>query len=475
MSSNPLPLSIIADVTVVTNSPQVAAPTFNMGLIVGSEAVIPSSERTRKYLQATYSTAMLTDGFSPTDPAYIAAGLYFSQPEPPAAVLIGRQDLTAISAIAINVAGTGWAVGDHFNISGGTGGVGVILAATAGVPSSIGILFGSQGTGYAVSSGETTTAVSPSTGSGLTVDITAIGESCLQAFEYCRAQNAEWYPGMVCGAAKADHIAIAAWTQTQVGTLYFGVTADSDVPTGTAGNVLLTIFAANSSRTWMQYATTQGGTYPNQPYFAAAVMGRAMGSNTQLSNSSFTMKFNAGLPLVNVYVEPLTTTQVDKIEGVTRGEGPNGNLYLNYANKFSILEQGTMMADLVFFDQMLGLDVLAANIQFNVMNKLTTLPKVPQTDAGQQILVQEVERALAKSADTGFIAPGVWQGQTIDVGGNNKLVAGQALPLGYLVLTPKYSSLSQSDIQARKAPPIYVALIEAGAVHFVTIQVLVQA
>ena len=474
MSSNPLPLSIIADVTVVTTSPQVAAPTFNTGLVIGSSTIIPASERVRKYLQGNWSTQMLTDGFLNTAPEYVSAGLYFAQPQPPAAILIGRQDLTALQTIAINVAGTGWAVGDRFTISGGAGGVGVILAATAGVPSSIGILSGSQGSGYSTGTGETTTAITPSTGVGLTVDITAVGETALQAFQYCRAINSEWYPGMVCGAAKTDHIAIAAWTQTQVGTLYFGVTSDSDVPLGTAGNVLLTIFAANSSRTWMQYSTTQSGLYPNQTYFAAAVMGRAMGSNTQLSNSSFTMKFNAGLPLVNVFVEPLSNTQVDKVEGVTKGQGPNGNLYLNYGNKFNILEQGTMMANLVFFDQMLGLDVLAANIQFNVLNKLTTLPKVPQTDAGQQVLVQTVEDALAQSANTGFIAGGIWEGQTIDVG-SSKLVAGTALPLGYMVLTPKYSSMSQADIQARKAPPIYVALIEAGAVHFVTIEVLVQA
>jgi len=474
MSSNPLPLSIIADVTVVTNSPQVSAPTFNKGLIIDSSAHIPSSERVREYLQGNWSSEMLTDGFTLTDPAYIAVGLYFAQPQPPRAVLVGRLDATALQTIAINTPGTGWAVGDTFSISGGTGGVGVVLAAASGIPSSIGIVSGRQGTGYATGTGETTAAVSPSVGTGLLVDISAIGETPLQAFQYCRLANAEWYPGMVCGAAKADHIAIAAWTQTQVGTLYMGVTSDADVPTGTAGNVLLQIFAANSSRTWMQYATTQSGLYPNQPYFAAAVMGRAMGSNTQLSNSSFTMKFNAGLPLVNVFVEPLTSSQVGKIEGTTPGEGPNGNLYLNYANKFNILEQGTMMADLVFMDQMVGLDVLAANIQFNVLNKLTTLPKVPQTDAGQQILVQAVEDALAQSANTGFIAGGIWEGQTIDVG-SSKLVAGTALPLGYLVLTPKYSSMSQSDIQARKAPPIYVALIEAGAVHFVTIEVLVQA
>jgi hypothetical protein len=148
-------------------------------------------------------------------------------------------------------------------------------------------------------------------------------------------------------------------------------------------------------------------------------------------------------------------------------------LFLNYANAFNVLEQGTMMAPGTFFDQILGLDVLGSNIQFNIMNLLTTTPKVPQTDAGQQLLVQAVEAALNQSVNTGFIASsGVWNGQTINVG--KGLSPNQSLPQGYLVLTPQYSQVSQASIDARQAPPIYIALIEAGAVHFVTIAVMVQ-
>jgi len=198
-------------------------------------------------------------------------------------------------------------------------------------------------------------------------------------------------------------------------------------------------------------------------------MGQAMASNTQLQNSAFTEKFSGGVPLVGVFVEPLNTTQIGNIEGTTPAQGPNGNLFLDYANSFSILEQGTMMAEDVFFDQVLNLDILASNIQFAVLNLLVSVPKVPQTDAGQQMLIQAVETALIQSQNTGFIAPtGIWQGQTI-LG----LSSGQSIP-GFLVQSPKYSTLTQAQVTSRQAPPIYVALIEAGAVHFVTIQVLVQ-
>lgn len=485
MASSSQPISIIADVTVVTSSPQVAAPTFNQGLICGPTPAIPSygtNSRTLQFLQATYSTAMLAAGFTVNSPEYICAQMYFSQNPPPQSVIIGRQDLTALQTVAIDVAGTGWAVGDQFNIvqAGASYGVGQVTAEAGGIPSAIAII--TQGTSYSIANGLTTTALGSSAGIALTVSVTAIGETPLQAFMACRTANAQWYPGMVTTAADADHIALSAWALSQVGTLYFGTTNDASVANGTAGNMAQTIFGASSKRTWLQYATTQGGIYPNQIYFVAGLMGLLMAANSQLANSAYTAKFSAGVPLQGVYVEPvgpggLSATQIQNIEGASTTAGPNVNLFVNYGGSFNVLEQGTMMAEDVFFDQVLNLDVLASNIQYAIMNALTTSPKVGQDDASQLKLIQAVESALATSATTGFITPGIWEGQTINLGTNNSLVAGQSLPLGYIALSPSYASYRASNpgnITARIAPPIYVALIEDGAVHFTVVAVLVQ-
>lgn len=472
MATNSLPLSIIANVTVVVSTPQVSAPTYNTGLIIGP-TVVPNptpANRVQMFLQSNYTTAMTGPGggYTINSPEFIAAQMYFSQSPAPQSVYIGRRDGTAIETVTVGAGGTNYVVGDLVSVL-QSGASGAILAVgtigTNGVVTSLNTIPGSQGTGYSVASSLTTTGGS---GTGLTVNITAIGESYLEASIACRQANSLWYPFMCCGATKADHIAISNWVLSQVGTVYFGNTSDPAVASGTPGNVLLTLYGANSKRTWMQYATTQGG-YPNQIYFVAAVMGQAMASNTQTQNSAFTEKFSGGVPLEAVYTEPLNINQIQAIEGQVPGMGPNGNLYLNYGGAFNILEQGTMMAPLVFFDQVLNLDMLATNIQYAVLNALTSSPKIPQTDAGQQILIQAVEQACDQMVNIGFIAAGVWQGQTI-----LNLSAGTALPNGYLVQSPKYSTMSKADIAARKSPPIYVALIEAGAVHFVTIQVLVQ-
>lgn len=479
MSANPLPLSIIADLTVITASPQVASPTFNTGLVIGPSSAIPSygvNPRLRIYLAATWSVAMINDGFTTTEPEYISTQMYFSQSPQPQRIAVGRQDLTAIS-VAVPTsgnAGTGYAVGDLITVSQASASNGVLQVASissGGVVTGLNIIVGQQGTGYSVANGLATT--TNGAGTGLEVNVTAIGESALQAAMACRSVNATWYPFMVTDAAPADHIALAAWTQAQIGTVYMGNTQEANVLNGIANNTLAQIFGASNSRTWMQYATTQNSLFPNQIYFTAAVMGQMMASNTQLANSAFTEKFSGGVPLVGVYTESLNTTQIANIEGSIPAQGPNGNLFLNYANSFNVLEQGTMMSSGVFFDQILGLDILASNIQFNVLNLLSTRPKVPQTDAGQQLIVQAVEAALNQAVNVGFVASsGVWQGQPINVGSG--LTTGQSLPQGFLVLTPKYSQVSQASIAARQAPPIYVALIEAGAVHFVTIAVMVQ-
>lgn len=476
MGANPQPLQIICDVNIVVNSPAVNGPPFNQGLFIGSSPVIPSygaNSRVRQYLAATFSTAMITDGFSTSDPEYIMMQMYFAQSPQPQAGWVGRQDLTAIQTLAVasGEGGTGWAVGDKFAItqSGASFGVGEVLTVSGGAAVTVQVLGNQQGTGYSVANNLATTALSPSAGAGLEVDVTAIGETCLQAAQYCRVASPSWYPFMIAGAAAADHTAISAWVLSQVGTVYFGTTQDANSLLGLSNGLLQTLFAASSKRTWMQWATTQGGAFPNQIYFTAAVMGVAMAANTQLANSAYTLKFSAGVPLTSVFDEPLKGTEIENIEGDTVSVGPNGNLLINYANSFNVLEQGTMSAANQFFDEILNLDILASNIQFNILNVLTSLPKVPQTEAGQVLLEQAVEGALNQSALTGFIAGGTWEGQTI-----LDLVPGTSLPLGYSVQSAKISSLTQAQIQARQAAPIYVALIEAGAVHFVTISIQVQ-
>ena len=70
----------------------------------------------------------------------------------------------------------------------------------------------------------------------------------------------------------------------------------------------------------------------------------------------------------------------------------------------------------------------------------------------------------------GYTAAGIWRGVTI-----LNLSPGDAIPTpGYLAQSPKYSTQSSSDRASRKAMPIYLAIIEAGAAQSVLIGVYDQ-
>jgi len=71
--------------------------------------------------------------------------------------------------------------------------------------------------------------------------------------------------------------------------------------------------------------------------------------------------------------------------------------------------------------------------------------------------------------DIGYIAEGIWTGETI-----NELSAGDAVAGGYMIFVDSFATLSQADRELRKAPPVYVALKTSGTIESVVINVNVN-
>ncbi len=450
-------LNSIVDVVVEISPLAAPRPTFNQALFIGPSAYINSQTTRLKKYDSNFASEMVADGFAITNPEYIAMGIYMSQNPQPTYGWIGRQDLTAIATATIDSGneGTGYVVGDVLTVGGGTGGTVKVTTVSSGAITGISIV--TQGTGYSVANSITTTG---GTGTGAKVDVTAIGETFLQAAQYCRAANFDWYAFMCLGAAKADHEAIATWVQTALpSSVYFYTTGDSDVLNGVADNIGLHLQALLYNRSLGQYSTTQGGVYPNNIYASAAILGYAMGQNTGLANSAYTLKFKQE---IGIAVEPLTLTQINNIESA------NINAYLSYGNYYDIFEQG-VMADGQFFDEIINLDMLINAIQLNVMDLLYGNAKIPQTDPGVTQIIHAINQACDKAVTLGFLAPGAWTGSNI-----LNLSTGDPLPKGYLVQAASLASQSNSDRQARKSPPIYVAIKEAGAIHSILVGVYVN-
>jgi Protein of unknown function (DUF3383) len=466
----PLPLSDIVDITVTIAPTAATANTFNQGLFIGPSVVIPSygaNSRVQQYAASNWSAAMLTAGFTTGSPEYIAMEIYFSQTPQPQYGWVGRQDLTAIAdnGLTIDVAGTGWAVGDEFTItySGASYGIGTVTAATSGVPSAIALVQG--GTKYAITTGAATAAVSPSTGINLTVNITAVGETLLDAATACRNVNTTWYGLAVNNPADADNLALAAWADALwQSTKYYAWTSDTAVPNNVANNIAAQIQALGY-RTLGIYATTQSGLYPNNIYAAAGLMGVEMGLNTGLAGSFFVVEHK---PIAGIAPEPLTQTQYANIQAL------DWNAYCNFA-PYKLLEPGFLSNGEPSF-LWLYLAMLVNQLQIDELNVLTSTPAVPQTNAGQHLLLQAANQACQTLANIGFIAPGTWEGANVPIpsAAAPTLATGDPLPQGYLNQSASYATQSTGDRDAGKAMPIYTAITTAGAVQSLLIGVYVE-
>jgi hypothetical protein len=482
-----LPLSDIVSVSVILSPVAAVRKGFNLGLIVGDSAVIDTTERVRLY---TDPSAMLSDGFTLESPEYAAATLYFSASPRPNKVAIGRWNSSGETALAAVTAcrekNTDWYA---FTVCDVTNAEILAIAAftEAAQPSSAYFFTTSDAAvlaGTALTAGYETSGAAPSTdisaGSATTFKIAIDGDSTEHAVTLTVAGL---NTGLLIAAAIQSEIReiggiYAAVTVAFTGGVYVitsaskGIGSQVRVTNGDSNNVatVLKIGAANGatdtdgtgsimlslkgksySRTLGQYSTSTDA--------VAAIMGYAMGANTGLANSAYTLAYKRE---VGVTPDALTLTQVTTLKG------QNCNIYINRGNTYNLFEQG-VMANGQHFDEILGLDMLVNNIQLSVLDLLTGSTKVPQTEDGVALLASAINGPCLAARNTGFIAPGIWNAAPI-----LSLNTGDTLSQGYLILSEPIDSQSQADRDARLAPPIYVPVKLAGAIEHVNIGIYVN-
>lgn len=280
---------------------------------------------------------------------------------------------------------------------------------------------------------------------------TAAPETIDTVIADCRVKNTDWYALYVTGTFTDANIITAAATVEALDppSVMFANTSTAAVKAGTAGNVAETLKTAKYQRTVLQYSTVTNA--------ALAIMGYAMGANG-FDKPSYTLMFK---PEVGIATESLTTANVLAIEN------NNCNVYIDRGG-YTIFEKGITPSG-IFFDEVIGLDMLAASIQTGVMNLFTSAAKVPQTDSGVTQIIGTIVKPCDEAVSRGFIAPGIWTGAQI---GN--IETGDTLPLGYVIIADPVSGQSQADREARKAPNISVLVKLAGAIHSAIINVYVN-
>ena len=488
--SQGLSIGDVVNVSVVMSPLAAAVRNFGALLILGSSDVIDTTERIR-----TYSTldAVASD-FGNAAPEYLAADLYFSQSPQPSTLYVGRYaqtatsgkligptlsasqqtltNFTSVTTGAIDIMIDGVAADETAISFAGDASLNAVAAtlttAMAGVAT---VTWDATYQRFTVTSATTgsTSSVAFATAPGAGVDIAplfgfqstqggrlAAGsavETLLEGVQACADKSTDWY-GLYCAPvtpqADADTLAVAAYVEAANPSRIFGVTtqAAAVVDPAQSSDIASQLKALLYKRTFIQYSSSS-------PYAAASLFGRAFTVDFTAQNSTITLKFKQE---PGVAAETLSESQAAALTA------KNCNAFINYNNATAIIQQG-VMCNGYFFDEVHGLDWLQNQAQTNIFNALYTSPtKIPQTDAGINVLVTTMDSTCEAGVNNGLVAPGVWTGPAVGA-----LTSGQTLAKGYYNYAAPISTQSSADRAARKAPVIQCAVKLAGAVHFANV------
>lgn len=279
-------------------------------------------------------------------------------------------------------------------------------------------------------------------------------ETPLATLQACREDDGEWYIGIYCGAISNDQILDCAQYVESVSpdTVFAYTTNDAKVMDTEDGGIFKKLKDLSYRQSFGQYSSKNDDA-------VCAIIGWAMGAMTGTIDSAFTLASKT-----EVGVETENSSALFSSAKVNAIQGNYGNVYINRGSYYNVFEKGTM-ADGTWFDEVIYLDKYKNDMQLAVMDLMYQNSKIAQTEPGMTRIKDAIKVVCDDMNRIGFIAPGVWKSADI-----LNLAYGATLPSGYMIQSEPIAEQSQADRDARKAPPIYVSLKLAGAIHHVTIQ-----
>lgn len=476
-----LSVSRLVRVTVNLSPLAAARRSFGVLLVAGDSNVINGLKRLRTY---TTVEGVAAD-FGTSAPEYKAAALYFGQSPKPPTLMVGRWIRTATAAL--NIGGilsaseqaiANWTVitNGGFNItidgvaknltgldfSSETNLNGIASVINASLTGGTVTWDGSEFIVTSATTGSSSSVGYATTGAGTDISAmlkltSALAQSIVPGYDAetpveCAATLANlsplWY-GLQFSASvqpsNSESLDVSDFIEALDIKRIYGVTiTDTGVLSALVTTDLASLQkAAGYKRSFCQYS--------ENVYAVASMFGRAFSVNFNANRSTITLMYKQE---PSVTPEELTETQANVLQD------KRCNVFVQYVNDTSIIQYGVMSGS-AWFDEIHGLDWLENAIQTDCYNLLyTSKTKIPQTDAGSNLLSSAVAGACDDGVNNGLIAPGVWNAD-----GFGQLETGQYLKSGYYIYAQPISEQSQSERDARKAPPIQVAVKLAGAIQ----------
>lgn len=283
-------------------------------------------------------------------------------------------------------------------------------------------------------------------------------ETPVQCVEALAAASTAWY-GLEFAASTMpsdqQNLDVSAFVEGLLITRLYGVTIqNTNVLSSIVSNDLASLMKAGEyNQSFCMYSSSS-------PYAVSSVFGRAFSVDFSAQNSTIDLMYKQ---MPGLTPENMT----DSVAAILKSK--NCNVYASYDNGTQLFQYGVCSSG-EYIDTIQGVDWFQNAVQTECFNVLyTSANKVPQTDAGINQLTNACTAACQDAINNGLAAPGTWNGPSFGA-----IQTGQFLKNGYYVFAPSVSVQSQADRDARKSPPIQIALKLAGAVNTVDVLVTVN-
>lgn len=490
--SSGLPVTKFIQTSVVLSPAAAQANSTGACMIIGDSNIIDTGQRYRTY---SGLPGVATD-FGTTAPEYLAAALHFGQKPQPTSLMIGRwaqtatagtlkgavltsaqqalANFTAVTSggfkIQVDAAGSPTNVAS-INLSGAANLNAVAtLITTALTTATVGatctwnanqqqFVFTSSTTGAA---SKVRPLTAPTSGIDLgpvlfataatgAVEVDGIAPETAVAAVTAVETAAPFFHKLSLATTYtmvvADHVAVAAYVEGGGLHTYWPTTSDtSHLSAGSTTNLGYSLMNAGYTRSNYQYSSLT-------PYAGQSMASRLAVVDYTGSNTAITLAFKSE---PGVGAETLSASQSAALDGY------RANYLANINNGTQIIVNGWAAAAGIWSDVVDGMDACAFQIQTNLYNVLTTLPKVPQTDSGVNALVSAAEQVCAQFVRNGVFAPGVWTGPAI-----GSLNTGDTLADGFYVYAVPMANQTSGQRGARLVT-LQIAVKLAGAVQDVS-------
>lgn len=489
-----LPVSQVVRTSVNLAPAGAKAQSLSDMLILGTSAIIDTTERMRTYPTLT---ALALD-FGTTAEEYKSAVPWFSQTPQPTQIRVGRwcktassgglkcaasSDTTALLA-ALKAITTGAFkytkdAGSETAVSAldfsGAANLNAVAALIQAALTGVAVVWSATALRFEFTSATTgvASAVSflsaPASGADISVLLggraTSSGAYLFQgtAAEALDATLAlfddrfgqQWMASVAPAADNDAHLLAAAWTEAATNKHAYGLTTQEAgvLLASVTDDIASQLHDLGYKRSLVQYSSKSA-------YAVSSALGRILTTDYSSANTVGTLMFKQE---PGIEPEELSATQA------ATAKAKCANAFVEYDNDTNILQYGTM-ADGTFADVIFGTDWLALDIQRAVYNVLyTTTTKIPQTDKGVNVLQTAIVGRCAQGVLNGLIAPGTWNSD-----GFGQLAQGDYMATGYYVWALPIDLQDPADRTQRKAPPFKVAIKLAGAIHSADVEITVN-